>query len=629
MGKASFLNKDRFKKENKRYANDYIGQLTWEDGKSDNPMSLNAIPDTTTIENAQYLPQRYIEEVCNDLGNGFKDEINQVIFSYVDITERGKSNNLEQLINQKTVAFQELIEQKTSELREINSIIIGLENKLTKSYVVTVDSGLKKYNEKLERHEKSRPQEVSKPKQDNDPEYVKKLTTIEEKIKELEKQICEKGSRLTDLNMALDELNATIIRIENVKSLVEKLDDELLVLSQKYSITNLTIEANFTSSISTIKTSIDKFNSEKDSLLYELDASEDADKVKSLSMQLKLARKEKEEIISSANEQEKVFQKYVDDLSAWEEQRQKIIGSFNDPDSLNYFNNEKEYIESFISAEYEEKILLRYSIMEEIFRIKEKIASVYSAIYVPVEEQINHLIGDMDDKIIFVTELSLCNTSIGEELINMVNKTYVGIFNGTDQASATMKELIASTDFNNWESVRKFAQSVLQTTSEDWDVAAKKVKDREAFYEKLCSLKYLDAQYNLTVDNKHLEALSPGEKGVVLLVFYLALSKDERPLIIDQPEDNLDNQSVFCKLVKCIKEAKKKRQVIIVTHNPNIAVACDSEQIIYCSMNKGTYHITYRSGSIENPEIKEHVIDVLEGTMPAFDLRRKKYRIGQ
>jgi len=62
-----------------------------------------------------------------------------------------------------------------------------------------------------------------------------------------------------------------------------------------------------------------------------------------------------------------------------------------------------------------------------------------------------------------------------------------------------------------------------------------------------------------------------------------------------------------------------------VTHNPNIAVACDAEQIICCNMNKSKNEIRYISGSIENNEIRKKVIDVLEGTMPAFDLRKMKY----
>lgn len=101
--------------------------------------------------------------------------------------------------------------------------------------------------------------------------------------------------------------------------------------------------------------------------------------------------------------------------------------------------------------------------------------------------------------------------------------------------------------------------------------------------------------------------------------------KNNKPIIIDQPEDNLDNQSVYNKLVPCICAAKQKRQVIIVTHNPNIAVACDAEQIICCKMDKNTHKITYLSGAIEDQEIKQNVVDILEGTMPAFDLRRRKY----
>ncbi len=75
----------------------------------------------------------------------------------------------------------------------------------------------------------------------------------------------------------------------------------------------------------------------------------------------------------------------------------------------------------------------------------------------------------------------------------------------------------------------------------------------------------------------------------------------------------MDNQSVFSKLVPYICKVKQRRQVIVVTHNPNIAMACDAEQITYCEMNKYTYQIQYQSGSVENPEIRDHIVDVLEG----------------
>ena len=64
---------------------------------------------------------------------------------------------------------------------------------------------------------------------------------------------------------------------------------------------------------------------------------------------------------------------------------------------------------------------------------------------------------------------------------------------------------------------------------------------------------------------------------MLLLIFYLQLDRKSTPLVIDQPEDNLDNDSIFKVLAPCIREAKKRRQVIMVTHNPNLAVGADAE----------------------------------------------------
>lgn len=110
------------------------------------------------------------------------------------------------------------------------------------------------------------------------------------------------------------------------------------------------------------------------------------------------------------------------------------------------------------------------------------------------------------------------------------------------------------------------------------------------------------------------------------MVFYLLLDKDDKPLIIDQPEDNLDNHSVAKILVPFIMRAKKKRQIIMVTHNPNLAVFADAEQIIYVDIDKKNENsFSFKSGSIENKEINECIVKVLEGTMPAFNKRKDKY----
>ena len=172
----------------------------------------------------------------------------------------------------------------------------------------------------------------------------------------------------------------------------------------------------------------------------------------------------------------------------------------------------------------------------------------------------------------------------------------------------------------------QFVHEILHAIIEDESKADSLVSQRLAFYNYISGLEYLDVGFSLKMGEKDLEQLSPGEKGIVLLIFYLALDKEDLPLIIDQPEDNLDNQSVYNKLVPSVLEAKKNRQVILITHNPNLAIACDSELIICSEKSHSENRIEYFEGAIEDNIIKEKVIDVLEGTMPAFDLRTIKYK---
>ena len=145
-------------------------------------------------------------------------------------------------------------------------------------------------------------------------------------------------------------------------------------------------------------------------------------------------------------------------------------------------------------------------------------------------------------------------------------------------------------------------------------------------YDYIYGLSYIKPLFQLQMSGKKLSSLSPGERGAILLLFYLFIDTDDKPLIVDQPEENLDNESVYKYLVSFIKVAKKKRQIIMVTHNPNLAVVCDADQIIKMDIDKGNKNtVSFISGSIENPEINQCIVDVLEGTYPAFNNRNRKY----
>jgi ABC-type cobalamin/Fe3+-siderophores transport system ATPase subunit len=142
--------------------------------------------------------------------------------------------------------------------------------------------------------------------------------------------------------------------------------------------------------------------------------------------------------------------------------------------------------------------------------------------------------------------------------------------------------------------------------------------------------------YGLKYNGVELEKLSPGTKGIVLLILYLGMDiGDTRPLIVDQPDENLDNESIYNLLTAYFKEAKQRRQIILITHNPNLVVNSDSEQVIVATAARrqdGLPHMTYRSGALENvfPEetgIRQQVCRILEGGADAFLKRERRYAL--
>jgi len=129
-------------------------------------------------------------------------------------------------------------------------------------------------------------------------------------------------------------------------------------------------------------------------------------------------------------------------------------------------------------------------------------------------------------------------------------------------------------------------------------------------------------------------AIRPGrfKCAIVLLLLYLAMDRDDdRPLLIDQPEENLDPKSIFDELVGRFRRAKLQRQIIIVTHNANLIVNTDADQVIVatCGPHRPGQlpEITYQSGGLENPEIRGKVCEILEGGQAAFKERARRLRV--
>ena len=126
-------------------------------------------------------------------------------------------------------------------------------------------------------------------------------------------------------------------------------------------------------------------------------------------------------------------------------------------------------------------------------------------------------------------------------------------------------------------------------------------------------------------DRQRIQQGSPGQKTAALLAFILSYGNE--PLLLDQPEDDLDNKLISDLIVRQLRRIKSKRQVIVVTHNANIVVNGDAEMVLPLEAVDGQTEVQHPA-SIQQRNIREHICNVLEGGERAFEQRYKRIHLG-
>ena len=130
----------------------------------------------------------------------------------------------------------------------------------------------------------------------------------------------------------------------------------------------------------------------------------------------------------------------------------------------------------------------------------------------------------------------------------------------------------------------------------------------------------------ITFGPKHqpIEQGSPGQKTAALLAFILSYGNE--PLLLDQPEDDLDNELIYKLIVQQLRETKSRRQIIAVTHNANIVVNGDAEMVFPLEVARGETHVR-RAASIQDKEVRQTICDILEGGQQAFEQRYRRIHL--
>lgn len=648
IGNASFLDSKRFLDKKTRYGDEYQAEIEFHAGENKlvKKEILSQSFDDDFPEIVKYLPQRFIEEICNDITDAFQKEINSAIFSYVPLHEKNGVTNINDLILIKTDSIQNQINNRKHELHEVNDKIINLENKSKSSYTKYIKNNLEEAKNRLLNHLENKPIPVTKPTDLESSEFAKDTIEINKLIEiELEKASILTAN-LTSINISLQKISDFCLDLEDFEVKKRNINNEYRELTKLLGIEDYDfVTVQYNKEVLNLK--LHKLKTDKIELTNILDQNKielDIFDLPNLNVD-KLTIIEHVKSYTSIYEKIYVYRKYVESISQnitnaqlnyfeyqekfkqWELTRKIIEGTVKSSDgfySIKQYEEELDYLTQKLPKELMELYDYRIKLIENIIDLIFCKVKIYESIYEPVQNRISSIDGFRNSNIEFNATIK-ADSNIVDSIISFIDSRVDSGFKGAKEGRNFISNIIESTDFSNKASILEMIKVIFKETNSKPDIIDSLLKDRQGFNNFIGNLEYLTVNFTIKAEGKQLNELSPGERGIVLLIFYLALSKGEKPLIIDQPEDNLDNQSVFSKLVPAIVEAKKNRQIFVVTHNPNIAIACDSEQVIYCEVNPTSKTLEYTMGSIENLKIKKHIIDILEGTKPAFDRRKITY----
>jgi len=623
--KYSFLTKDKFLSPALINVNrKYKASLRFNDNYQSEFIALNEIvSDPTKTEKIVYLSQSFVSDLCDSLDNTkLQNEINRVIFSHIPEQQRYNFNNYDRLIDYLSRTSNNIIENEQRELNRINKLIVELEQKLKPNYKTKLQNQKNELERQRMELEKQKPQEVKPIENEKNNQILEEFRRLNDIFR---LQVDDKTNAQDKLNKATiqqKEIELIISEIhakqQEFKQLIDKINNNQFLKEKSINGNDFIIlKINDTKIFeiqNQIKNDLNLFNIEKEKTDTEWQNTKIL--IHKLNEQLTHEHKQYKDyqiLITEWNAKYKNLQTQIDDLH-WE--IDKI---------------EHQYIHQLRELEDTRK-QISTKVVEAYITKSKNLSQLHTSTEELAKRRLEHFKIKNSDLIKFKTDIYF-NDNFNSLFFNYIARNRVGSFYGVAEGENLLNDIKSELNINDLSSIAEFPDKILSKLKVNHTTNNENLIENQLrngvnitdLYNFLFGFSYLDTKIRIKYEEKNINELSPGQKGILLLIFYLIIDNDKRPLIIDQPEENLDNETIFNVLVPIIKEVKKQRQLIIVTHNPNVAIVCDAEQIINTEMDKIRNLITYTCGSIENVRLRTFSLDILEGTEPAFNNRKTKY----
>lgn len=624
----SFLQAKRFRGKNGEPAHHFEGTLNWLSGEPGS-MILSDNPSAERVELVKYIPQGRFEALCNEhvmgTSNAFENELRSVIFTHVPTEVADGALDFDQLIDKQEEVHRAKVGELRKRLRTLNEEIVHIEDQLNPALKSNLEEQLLLRMQQVAEHRTAAPKEVPAP-----------TDELSAEQQDATLQLVALSEELTLLTDALERAKGQQVLVasrrratKNIVARVAIFESQLGELRSGIStdLVNIGLQLD---DIIHYKSDLAKLDEISTSLLSE--NAQLIEQVTQYEQRKDEIEQTRQTLASRLNEPQQKHQDYLAAKDRWQRTLAALEGTDTSAESVRGLKvrlSQLQALPVLLDRKRNDRLDLSGQIFDLLAAQREGRAELFSPLQSLIQG--NTLIRE-DYKLEFVAKLGASVEAFASRLFNLI-KQNAGELRGEEDSLAAVRSRFEKNDFTLRDHAIQFVGDIDMLVRDASKGASQGIrsmlrKDREPVevYDLIFGLEYLEPKYTLLFQDTQIEQLSPGQRGALLLIFYLLVDKGRNPIVLDQPEENLDNETVVSLLVPVLERAKQNRQIIMVTHNPNLAVVCDAEQIIFAEFDRRLNpKITYISGSIENPIINKHVVTVLEGTKPAFNNRSQKY----
>lgn len=602
-------------------------QLEWRDGAGPEvPLASGAASEDDISPSGQvrYLSQQFVDRLCSSdgLASDLRDEIERVIFEATDPTDRLDTESFRDYAD----VLLEPIRRRRGELKdELASISKDV---LEQQQLQARLGALKKQHEDAQKKRDQTAKDMAALLPKEAATHTKALT----KLETLHTAVQLKVEQLKTRKQALEALAAEVAQMnattENRRFAEMKRRHAAAELEEKqWESFKLVFAGKVDTVLSTATKAVESaiLMATDGDPKHPVDTATAPDESWPLSVLRKL-RDEARKAVGVDSEKQK---KYAELQKSVEQQDAGIRRLAADVKRA-----------SGAEAQVRELIESRRKVYAAIFETVAEEEKALARLYEPLSKELKQAVGALTRLELFVRRRIDLDRWVAKAERDIFDLRKAGKFRGHGALKKELTErLLPSLLEGSAEEVAKAMDAFRSDCGKDLQLmmpadvpADQRVKWTQTMAAWLYETEHVSVEYGIRYDGTQLEQLSPGTRGIVLLLLYLAIDKqDRRPLIIDQPEENLDPKSVFEELVPHFREARHRRQVIVVTHNANLVVNTDADQVIVATAtvlkDGGLPRIDYSSGALENPSIRRSVCEVLEGGERAFLERERRYRL--